>query len=408
MAFEIFITPKPSETIFSMLSRAHIISAATTPLLTLKNLTGHRGYKPLSSLPSNVKLVCERIHLDDPPEVVIRKHTLFNLYRPVLPPRRQEFVLQGMLNSGAVKSRLGLLKSHCGAADQLAYCSACAKSDIYTYGYTYWRREHMLVGVEVCHLHKLSLTKIILQHDKYGTRNLQLPGCEKCVRDWSSSQFRKLCYISEQVALMTNMDVNVFIDSTSYLTLLKPYNLVTQSLHIRMKVLQKIVRDWLESIADVEPFNELFSALAIERNWVANLVAGREGMHHPLKHIILWGALDLDYHAVIELLQASKQFTLSLTSSAKPEITKDLLAEAVGKYRSARGTARFLNCSVSTVLVLMEKFGLSPKRKPKKLSSGIIEQILILTSEGKSTSTIAKSLGLSIPTVNRVKRSHLK
>ncbi len=404
MAFEIFITPKPSETIFSILSRAHIMSAAASPLVTLKRLTDHRGYKPLSSLPSNLTLICERVHLKDSPEVVIRRHTLFNLYKPFLPASRRDFVLQGMLASGAVKSRLGLLKSHCGAADQLAHCSECAKNDIFTIGYAYWRREHMLVGVEVCHIHKVFLTKTCLNYEKYETRCLQLPSLEKSPSDWNSVQYEKLLFISEQVALITNIEADVFIDSSSYLTLLKSHNVVTPSSHLRMRVLQHRVRDWLKPIAAIQPFDELFSALDVERNWVANLVAGKEGMHHPLKHIILWGTLDLDYRAVIEMLQVSKQFTLPLTSPVKSEITKEILADAVEKYHSARGAARFLNCSVNTVLVLMEKFGFPIKRRSKKLDESVVNRVLELTSKGLSTSVIARELNLSIPTINRIKR----
>lgn len=406
MVLDIFLTPKPRETIFSILTRAHILSGCISPLISLRKFTGHRGYKPLSSLPSNLNVICSSLHLETKPEVIIKNHTLFPLYRHFLPIHRWDFVMQGMLDSGATKSRMGLLKSHCGAADQLAYCYECVKDDIFKFGFPYWHREHMLVGVEFCHLHKLPLTKISMEQSRFGTRCLQLPGEDNLLTSRSEIQIDRLCFVAEQIALIINSKSDIFIDAHSYYQLLAEKNLLTKSSHLRMKALQILVSEWLSPLTGVEPFDELLNALNVERNWVANLVAGKEGMHHPFKHIALWGALDINFLTLIQSLQKVEQLPLPLTFMTKPEITKEFLQAAISQCGTATATAHFLNCSTQTVLAHMEKFGFSPKRKPKKLDQKIIEKILELSSKGISTAKIASELKLSVSTINRIERAH--
>lgn len=407
MALEVFITPKPRETIFSLLTRAHILLGSLSPLVSLQVLTGHRGYKPLSSLPSNIRHICKSLNLEINPAQIIQGHTLFPFYNPFLPAHRRDFVIDGMLDFGATKSRIGLLKSHCGAADQLAYCSECVKDDIYKYGFPYWHREHMLVGVELCHLHGLALIKIKLNESQFGDRCLQLPGELKSVNTYSETQYDRLRFVASQVAVVANTEIQISIDLDSYSPLLAENDLLTNSSHVRMKKLQDLIKDWLTPLAEVKPFNDLFVALNVERNWVASIVAGKAGMHHPLKHIVLWGALNTDFYSLINSVQCIEQLRLPLRCNRRCEITEDVLQAAILSCGSATAAARLLNCSTQTVLALMEKFGIAVKRRPKKLNKTIINKIIKRSLEGLSTSKIAAECGLSIATVNRIKRSNV-
>lgn len=406
MALDIFITPKPCETIFSLLTRAHLMSGSLSPLTTLRNLTGHRGYKPLSSLPSNLQHICGCLNLEVKPDQIIKRNTLFPFYKPFLPEARRSFVIEGMLNSGATKSRIGLLKSHCGAADQLAYCAECVKADTYKFGFSYWHREHMLVGVELCHLHGCPLVKIKIEESQFGARRLQLPGELVLSNNLDKTQYERLAFVAEQVAWITNNDIEIFIGSHSYKQLLRERDLMTTSYHVRMKSLQACVSDWLTPLAKISPFAELLAAFTVERNWVASIVAGKEGMHHPLKHIAIWGALKTNFETFIQRSQVEEQLSLPLEIKSRPEITEKLLLTTVKKCRTATASAKFLNCSVQTVLVLMEKFGITIKRKPSKLNREVIEKIIFLSSQGMPPAEIAPKLHLSVSTVNRVKRSH--
>lgn len=404
----VFIKPNNGETIFSLLSREHLLSGRTSPLISLKEITGHRGYRPLSSLPSNLTTICQNMNLTSSPEVVIINNTLFNFYRPFLNPERRTFIIQAMLDAGAVKSRMGLLKSHCGAADQLAYCCECVKADIYRHGFAYWHREHMLVGVELCHLHGVPITKIDINNEIFEARNLQLPGTHQSTELWADEAYEKLIFIAQQVSLMVNTEIIFFINSNSYQPLLKSEDLITESNHIRIQEIHKRVINWLRPLSNVGVYKQLFLALKVERNWVANLVAGREGLHHPLKHIILWGALEVDFHSFIDTLQNSEQLEFDLKINSIKNLSAKELLDAFEKCGTATSTAKFLKCSVNTVLVLLQQLGVSLQRKPKKLSSKLIEKIIKLSDKGYSTRQISIEVNISIPTVNRIKRSYCK
>jgi transcriptional regulator with GAF, ATPase, and Fis domain len=117
--------------------------------------------------------------------------------------------------------------------------------------------------------------------------------------------------------------------------------------------------------------------------------------------------LQLDYFSLTRLKESVQQYSLNLELPVKSKITKEVLTAAREKYGSATSCARALNCSVNTVLVLMEKYDLAPKRKPKKLNISLIAQVLEEASKGFTTAQSARNLGLSISTIGRIKRAYM-
>lgn len=403
----IHVEPKIRETIFSVLARARIRSGIRNPLDALKLLTGVRGYRPLSSLPNRLLDIRSLLGIEKSVEEIIDNNTLFNVYKPFISARREQFILDGMKNIGSIKSRMGVLKSHCGAADQLAYCSRCREQDIFHDGFAYWRREHMLCGIYCCYIHQVPLNIVDSIGQKYGTRFLILPDGGQS-HFFTESQETKLLFIADQVARLANTDLPYKVNPYSYLPLLRTAGLVTTANHIRIRNLEKSVQGWISPLKELFPFNQLYDALSVERSWVANLVAGREGMHHPLKHIILWGALESDLRSLEHSMDVSlSQLPLRLTIKSKDQLIKEHVLEALERFRTASNAAKHLNCSTTTLLVSMRKFGIPFKGKPKILTNAVISEALNLLSSGKSTAEVAASSKLSVSTVNRLKRAYL-
>jgi hypothetical protein len=395
---------KPDENIFSLISRAHILSGSKSPLKTLKTCTTHRGFAPLSSLPTNLLALKENLRIRQPIEILIRNHTLFNLYRPFLTQDRQRFVIDGMKYCGAVKSRMGLLKSHCGANDQLAYCDHCYEDDIYKYGFPYWHREHMLTGTMICYLHRCPLKVLNLSLMPLGRRNLQLPGAVTSIHI-SATNENKLLFIAEQIADLTHENFISHIGVGSYKALLRECGLLTSCNHVRIKELNRIAQEWLKPLRSVVPYDNLYYALDVERNWVANLVAGKENLHHPLKHIILWGVLCHDCYSILPLINHEAiQMELPLNKKKKFDISKEDIISLQKRFISVTAIAQHLKCSVTTLLVSMNKFGIPHQTKAKKISSETYSQVNFLVSCGRSSREVAQILNLSISSVNRIKR----
>ncbi len=71
------IVPVTGESVYSILSRLHVLEGSTSPLVTLKKWTGVRGYKPLSGLPTHLSKFANQLSLPDGPMRLIRAHTHF-------------------------------------------------------------------------------------------------------------------------------------------------------------------------------------------------------------------------------------------------------------------------------------------------------------------------------------------
>lgn len=400
----IILEPKSQETIFSLLARAHLMSGCLSPLISLKKYTGHRGYKPLSGLPTNLSTLHKKLHIEMTLDDFLHRHTLFDFYKPFLNQSRRLFVIDAMLNSGAVKSRVGLLKSHCGASDQLAYCHECLTDDIHRDGFAHWRREHMVYGIEFCHLHQTPIYKINLNSQIYKSRFLSLPmGGEYTDLDWNAKE--KLIYIAEQAAFITNTNTDILITSESYLEILADLGFITRNRHIRIIALQALVVEWMMPIAHIFPYSQLYDALNVERSWVANLVAGKEGLHHPLKHILMWGSLNIDLKTILQYSK-NKMNQLELPLKTKTlQFSKDLIIDALNTYQNTRSASKFLDCSLTTLLVYMDRYGIPIKRRSKYITEDVRAKIIYLVNQGIVSSKIAKELNISVCSVNRMKRS---
>jgi hypothetical protein len=171
----ISVKPLKSESIFSILTRAHIALGSLSPLDTLRSITGKRGYKPLSGLPTELGKIRASLRIDPSVDELISEHTHYNFFLPFIPPERREYIRSAMIWSGSVKSRLGILKSHCGAAEKLSYCTNCAIADINRYGFAYWHNEHMINGMTFCPIHQVNLVSTLPVDSKFQERNLFLP-----------------------------------------------------------------------------------------------------------------------------------------------------------------------------------------------------------------------------------------
>lgn len=336
---------------------------------------------------------------------LISNHTHFNLFKVFLPPERRQYVLDALVFSGASKSRAGIVKSHCGATEQLAYCPECRTRDFYLYGFSYWHFEHSVVGVEACPYHDSELLKLDISRKKYGTRGLCLPPISEKKKQ-QTRIFEKYLFIAQQVLALLKDNSDHYHNRFVYQRVLTNHGLVTKDKHIRIALLTEIVRDWVEDLRYTEPYSRLYSALDIERNWVANIVAGKPGLYHPLKHIIIWGALGINKEDMDGNQEHSfKQIELNLKKDATPIIDEK---EVIGQYLklgSAQKVAKHIGLCVNTVLAILDKNNVDRQRKPKYITSLVRKSVCDLSDAGASTREIANQLGILIASVNRIKRT---
>ena len=345
-----YIEPRPDESSYSLLARAHLQTGARSPAESLWQLTGRRGHKPLSGLPTGSKEIVARIGLGIDVDEWVHKHTLFPLFRPFVPQQRLDFIRESIRGSGAAKSRLGLLRSHCGAMEQLAYCSRCNDLAVSQFGHAYWTRATQLNGVAVCAHHQLPLLKIAIEDLPWKSRALVLPeaGQEMRIPDDKKGA---LAFISQQVGELLNDRTNIAVQHQMYVDILRSAGLYTKMGRVRGRLLTSAIRRWLKPIRELQPFDQLLSSLGVERNWATIAVACEGGFTHPLKHIVIWGAIGSTWRDLVDsAFSEYHQMELKLrVASSPPPPTDAMVLETLQRTDTLTAAAGKLGCDVTTM-----------------------------------------------------------
>jgi len=398
------VIPITGESIYSILARSHVLDANASPLVTLRNRTGIRGYKPLSGLPTHLEKLSKSVYVADGPIRLVQAHTHFPLYAHFLSEVRQELLKTAMFYTGSPKARLGLLRNDMGARDWRRFCTKCKEMDIERYGVATWHREHSLSGVMVCPIHGLPL----IEHctaGKYGERDLILPILgEEIFVPRSDDAREKLIFIASEIKTMMERPAKNMISGSVYRRLLQERDLLTKKDRIRQRSLEKMVTSWLSPLKNIIGFDKLISNLKVERSWVAELVDGSDGFHHPVKHIVLWGALGVDFNEVTNTASGPGiQLELDLRNNKHIDLTRDFIEELLAATKSYRQAAKTLGVDISVLQIAAESQSMHVPRRPKKIS---LEIRNLIANEFISipSSILAKQYNVSVGTVNRIRR----
>lgn len=400
-----FIQPRPDETTYSLLARAHVQIGTRNPSASLLQLTGKKGFKPLSGLPTGAREIVRRMGSSISVDEWINDHTLFPLYRPFIPTERINYVREGIIDGGATKSRLGLLRSHCGAMEQLAYCPRCSDLAVGHYGHSYWTRSHQINGVSICASHGLPLHKIDVENLNWKGRALVMPGNGHGI-SIEEHQKDRLQFVSEQLVEVINDQTMTVVSHDLYVDVLRAAGLYTTKGRVRGRRLTSAIKRWLSPIGQIQPFDRLLSALAVERNWAITTVANDGGFTHPLKHIAMWGALGCKWSDLVNAASArDHQMELELRISSSIPPSDSVVRETLRQVGTLTAAADELGYDVTTMAVWADRLGWSRNRKPKKVTSEMRLKLAKAIRKGGNSSKLARQFGISVSTVNRVKRS---
>jgi hypothetical protein len=159
-------------------------------------------------------------------------------------------------------------------------------------------------------------------------------------------------------------------------------------------------------LRDLAPFDQLYAALDVERNWITKSVACEGGFTHPLKHIVIWGAIGCGWMDLVNTAHApGHQLGLDLCHPAPTELSEDAVRDILERGRSLTAAAKEADCDVSTMSVWAERLGYQVTRKPKKVSVDMRLAIGSSIRNGKTSAETAAQFNLSITTINRIRRS---
>ena len=398
------------ESVYSILARAHCILGNKNPLQTLSVLTGVRGFKPMSGLPTHLSDIANNLKLAKSTSDIINQNTHYPLYKHFLIPSRRQAVVAAMCGSGSVKSRLGLLRNHLGAVEALRYCDSCVMHDFDCNGFPYWHRQHLLPWIYFCPYHGDVLKSVNYDMCDYAERILILPSGGATLRlPGNVSAQLKLMEIAGDAMYLFNKNkvLDVSIGFENYSRLLSEKGICSSTGRINQRDVLLAVSSWLKDLNKFPEFENLFWSLQVERSWAAVICSKKGGFHHPLKHIIFLRAFGLSIAELFETHGGNEQQLIDFSISKKSKPTDDVIRTEIRNCKSLREAAKRLKIDVTTLCCEANRLKIPYTHRTKSVNEKIVQSVISRVNNGQGSSVVAKALNISVATVNRIKRSRI-
>ncbi|WP_353506625.1 TniQ family protein [Variovorax flavidus] len=183
------LTYLPDETVFSLVGRQHRLWGFSSTRSTAHVLFGNARCRLRHDFPRALENLARQMDgaagsaLD-----AALEHTVLRYYFPFQTDEGARCALQSMCRSGgtSTKNCLGLQYSRVGAQHPLKACPTCMRSDLASYGWTYWKLRHQFPGVWVCPFHGEPLM-VCSDHECIREGGpWRLPQFERLNRNWAA------------------------------------------------------------------------------------------------------------------------------------------------------------------------------------------------------------------------------
>lgn len=254
----------PGETLFSLLSRQHLLSGTTLASRTSERFFGSSRGGSQHDIPSHLASFVERTggRLGDLQGVALGR-TLLSFYRAFISPLECCHIIESMGGDSVahLKLRLGILTSRFRAHHPLKACPLCMTEDMQRTGWAYWHMAHQHPGVWTCtkHLQPLLASKLKatgVQRFQWSLpRSIELDDAHPLTSSAALVRFNRL---SQLIGAMVDLGIDEpFSVSSFYLayrSALKSRDWMTMSGNLRMKV---IVPEFLEFVRPLRCVDEL-------------------------------------------------------------------------------------------------------------------------------------------------------
>ncbi|WP_286254511.1 TnsD family Tn7-like transposition protein [Marinobacter shengliensis] len=157
MTCSIHIQPLPEETVYSLISRYHLLSGNANESASYSALYSSNRARINAYLPSQLQRTGHYFGLR--PEALLWNHTLYPLFASFITPERAQELKRAMfLNFGShVGEKAGLPQSKLKFTTGHKHCPVCLSEDLKQIGVGYFRNSHQLPGVNACPTHESQL-----------------------------------------------------------------------------------------------------------------------------------------------------------------------------------------------------------------------------------------------------------
>jgi len=414
----------PDETLFSLVSRHHVLSGALHPWITCDRFFGHRRRGSAHDFPSRLDEFAFRtgFAFGDGEQLALRG-TLIPFFLPWRDIRLGHQTIAALRGDriGMLKFALGLLTSRFGAQHPLKACENCIARDRREFGVAYWHRAHQWPGVWICPCHAIPLLASSQKRNGQYRYAFLLPSTvelERAESAWrieiasSDELMTRLSRLAAMVLGASGLAPGALNDpsvlATTYRRRMVEIGWLRTAERLDWPALTKNLRGHLDTMACLPEFARLRASRDALRTHLSLLLYGRS-QSHPLRHLLLIAALFPDWNAFLashnqvgnecssieheESQSAEKEDSVS---SEKPHVAADV---------SARELARRHQVDVHTAMARRASAGLSATRRPKILKPPVLQRLIACLREGRPKNEAAAMAGISITSVTRILRT---
>ncbi len=417
--FPFFPTLFPDETLYSLVTRFHILNGGSRVNATLSLLFGTSLYLSLHTLlPNRIGYLNDKLtaDADDSDIDAIEHFTCLPYFRLFLRESLYETACRAFLthnNNTSIRRRLGLQSFH-SSSPTLRYCSDCKDQDLLMHGVPYWRRLHQLPMVHVCHVHNRPLTDIAIRFyaQASGSCSLDLPPVASSPISNAYSnyvggrypiymRFVEDMYATLQSGIMRQIDPRII-----YSERCRELGYIRRRWIAKKRLARDIAGHYGRIILDEAGYNVDWLSHSLLKHMDP---ASRREINNPAAHLIMIGFLFKSFNDFINYTTPKSTHHNGATDLSAVRIkSKKLLTTHESVVRAVRlvkcglgvtAASRIIKCSPEPVRLLASKMGLISKPRWVRLCIGNTN-LRTAVSSAEPLTAVAKRFGLCLEYIN--------
>lgn len=396
----LFPKPLPDETIFSLLCRFHLLSAQASFKGNTLPLLGINGSRPSNEFPAFLPnfAILSGLKLN----YLVKRMTSLHYYEPFIDKHSYEDLFEALRRgeTGNLQSKLGMVANRITPGQYLKYCPLCAYYDEEQYGVAYWHKVHQLVGISVCPIHNCHLAEA-----KRSSVRIVLPFHQEPLEEGITEECELSKIITDEFegnqTSFSHYELNQI-----YLNQLDKLGFITQSGHIRQKLLKLYMADKLRVLACCAPIFQLLNQQLKHVHYPECLFYASHCNHPPIKHFFFIYVLFGSWSNFCTYSKKDKDITIHTQESdialKAKEINWPKAIDSVRNGLSMRLVAERFKTTISTLKIKAQQQGVEVNTRPSKIFERDERAIWRMLFIGRKTQEIAKKFELSVGAVEKI------
>lgn len=407
-----------NQTLYSWCGLAHALSGGTCARTTSTRLFGAPYAALTHDFPSRLDALDRATFgaLGSPRDIALR-NTLLGYYLAIAQRSRAEQII-GLLRTGAIphlKMLLGITASRVGGHHPLKGCSQCIADDEALRGWAYWHVEHQLPSVFVCTKHNRPLFMAWDPVTPVHRRHWVLPKLSHLYSRWEVSvqndiaqdRLMRLAMDSERWMRLPVAALEPHCLTRGYQYILRTTGLATRFGNLRIPQLVSLVRGHYRGL---EELPGLSCIKVMDNTWpglAASLSRRVPRPGHPVKHLLLIGAISDSWNEFVEACEPAPRVAESQLPSLERKAPKldprDRFTQLVTVMgQSVTAASHAVGVSPTTGTQWAKKLGIGYTPRTKSVSTQTLSKIRRMLARGDAISRIAAAASVSMTTVYRI------